>query len=109
MRGGTWTEDELAILRAHYIDHDYRWTGWELLLPDRTCEAISSKARDLGLTCLAPKDEDFVRKRSLEPVDKFVLRCLQEGMTVSEIDELNKWVPGKAKRILIDIWRFTNG
>lgn len=45
-----WTEGEIAVLMAHYVSKGPGWEGWARLLPNRTYDAIHTKASSLGIS-----------------------------------------------------------
>lgn len=101
-----WSRDEVAVLRAHYDDeHNYKWIGWESLLPTRSSRAIKAKAYSLDLVGAPVRDKPIRIETRMEPIDGFVLTCFRSGLTTSQIDKLKGWRPGKAKLILTEIWR----
>lgn len=100
-----WSRDEEQILRSHYDEHDYRWEGWEALLPGRSPRAIKAKAYSLHLVDVPVKDKTVPVETKMEPIDGFVLTCFRAGLTASQIDKFKGWRPGKAKLILTEIWR----
>lgn len=117
MNGGHWTKDEDEILKAHYREHGYKWDGWEALLPGRTDNAIYRHAAGMGLTengrVRVTKRNDglegrTVIKKTKDPYEGYVLSCLDQGMTPSEIDASMKWRPGKARLIMTERWERMN-
>ena len=49
MRARAWTPEEDAALLEHYADEGMVWPGWAAAVPGRTADAISKRARSLGL------------------------------------------------------------
>lgn len=97
-----WTKEEEAILRAHYREVGSTWDGWETLLPGRTTEAIRWKAGKLKLADSREENRDM---RCVDPVEHYILTCLRNGMTPSEVDKRSKWPPGRTKLILTEMWQ----
>ena len=119
----TWSDDEVAILRAHYPEHGARWVGWESLLPDRTDRAIQRKAGLLGITHAnserkKPKKrkkaprlnalthyETTVAAVTPDPYERPILGMMEAGMTPQQIDAKLHWPSGRTIQILTEMWQ----
>jgi hypothetical protein len=114
-----WSQDEDRILMAHYQEHGPSWDEWESLLPGRSAQAIRMRASRLCLTRdIAPKGEakrkrrghPDIRHRAIgvdmakDPKEGVVLRHMEQGMTMEEIDKRYHWVPGTTKRVVMARW-----
>lgn len=108
-----WTEAEDNALRVYYPRHGTDWDGWAEVLPGRTRKAIGGRAARIGVTVKRakpiPKPKRKVevhQQRSVGPsgYDKHVRRCMEQGMSPSQIDSMMGWWPGKAVRILTTMW-----
>ena len=105
-----WSKEEVLILSENYEGHGSGWSGWSELLPNRTKNAIQTKALKIGLTKSTThgksRSSDTYQppRRTADPYAKVILRMLEQGMTTSEIDSHMRWYPGRAKYILTQHW-----
>lgn len=105
----SWSDDELAILAAHYPEHGSNWIGWESLLPLRTSYSIQNKAVSLGLGCdRKPRKREERRSEmptSRDPTERTISDLMERGLTPDQIDAKMHWTPGKTTRVLREMWR----
>lgn len=96
----SWTQEEESILKAHYREKGPTWEGWESLLPGRTTDSIRWKAKKMRLT-----NGTNEKMRCVDPVESYILSCLKNGLTPSDVDKRSKWPPGRTKLILTEMWQ----
>lgn len=113
-----WSDDEFAILKAHWEGHGKDWIGWESLLPGRTPRAIQTKANRLGMVEPdgKPKKKQRQPKRKEprtptvippsvpDPYEHYVMACMEAGLTPRQIDQRMHWRAGTAALILTEKW-----
>lgn len=107
---GLWSAAEDEALRIYYQEHGPSWGGWSEVLPDRTVRALSSRAGKLGLTSVYHRSDKSAKKRQgvanrvPDPYERQVMRCMNDGMTPTEIDAAMKWNRGTARKIISEKW-----
>lgn len=105
-----WTEDEDRLVFLCYLSHGEKWDGWHDLLPDRTSEAIGSRARRLGLMRSGRKGTSddrhygFGSTKVPDPCEAKVIMLMKQGLTPSEIDKRMHWWPNTTARVLVEMW-----
>lgn len=116
-----WTDAEINALRVYYPTHGADWDGWAEVLNGRSRKAIQRKA---GLLDIFHEDmrKSPRRKRPTkihrepehrvydfeptpDPYEGMILRLLQEGKTLRQIDQKMHWHPDRAKQILTERWK----
>lgn len=119
-----WSEVEDNVVRQFYTRHGSKWAGWSEVLPNRTTRAISARAARLGVPS-PPRPEPKpkrVRKnpkvderhikfdytKEPDPNERYVLACMREGLTPTEIDKKRHWWSGTTIRILTERWAREN-
>lgn len=112
-KGVPWSVDELRILKALYPEHGFHWAGWESALPARTADAIRAKAYKLRIP--EPYPQSSAGRRMPEtgdaggwredPMERYILWRMSEGMTPSEIDEMKHWPSGRSVLIISERWK----
>ena len=101
-----WSEDETAIIKAHYDEHGASWDGWEMLLPGRSRSSITKKAHRLKMErAVNAKKRGPKARKAADSREAVVLRMMKQGLSPSQIDKKMRWVPGRTKMIVIDRWR----
>lgn len=109
-----WSEVEDNAVRQFYPRHGSKWAGWSEVLPNRTTRAISARAARLGVPRVRknPKvDERHIKSdytKEQDPNERYVLACMREGLTHTEIDKKRHWWPGTTIRILTERWAREN-
>lgn len=109
-RESVWTGAELEALRAHFPHHGPGWDGWAEALPGRTWQAIRLKAGRLGL-CRDGRRPRRVPEPACDPAptpdpcEGPVLAMMAAGATPRQIDARMHWVPGRARKILTEMWK----
>lgn len=105
-----WTDLQDDILFDCYPKFGPSWKGWAEVLPGRTKKAIGERARRLGLSYrFADKGDDrHYRPKALvmapDPYEPYVVKCMEEGMTPTQIDCMMRWLPGSARLIMSNKW-----
>lgn len=109
-----WSEVEDNAVRQFYPRHGSKWAGWSEVLPNRTTRAISARAARLGVPRVRknPKvDERHIKfdyTKEQDPNERYVLACMREGLTLTEIDKKRHWRSGTTIRILTERWAREN-
>lgn len=119
-KGVPWSVDELRILKALYPEHGFHWTGWESALPARTADAIRAKAYKLRIPEPYPKSRSGRRMPNAseydtgerdriswkeDPMERYILWRMSEGMTPSQIDGMKHWPSGRSVLIISERWK----
>ena len=120
MNGILWSDDEIAILRAHYEQRGPSWDGWESLLPDRSKHSIRSCAMRIGVNSPqmdcdgVPLREKRARERKQrrererlrppDPREQEVSALMHKGIEPSRIDKLQGWADGTARAVMTKKW-----
>ena len=112
----SWSVDEMRMIEVYYPSHGSEWEGWSEVLGNRSKKAIRRKASLMGVECDVERKRresqhgdtdkfryDFVQMA--DPYEGFVLRMLNDGKTLRQIDACMHWHPGKAKLILTERWK----
>lgn len=113
-----WSEAEDRAIREFYPKHGWSWIGWPEVIPSRTQKAIAARAQRLGIT--KPRKQATSGKRKgkggdarhygkairtePDPSERHILKLMEQGMTTTEIDAVEHWTRGTAKRVLIERW-----
>ncbi len=95
-----WSASEDAAIAEFYPRHGSRWGGWGEVLPGRTITSIAARASRTGVS----RRKERGRHRATSE-EELVSRCMDEGMTPSEIDGSMGWEPGTTSKTLGFIWR----
>lgn len=109
-----WSEVEDNAVRQFYPRHGSKWAGWSEVFPNRTTRAISARAARLGVPRVRknPKvDERHIKfdyTKEQDPNERYVLACMREGLTPTEIDKKRYWWSGTTIRILTERWAREN-
>lgn len=106
-----WSREDDDALRLHYPLYGPSWDGWEEVLPGRTTSAISSRAKLLGIVTNGRRGRRAQIAAAMpDPNEGYVMRCMEAGMTPTDIDRERKWPPNTTVRILTARWeRLGNG
>lgn len=117
-RDSVWTDAEVNALRVHFPLHGPRWDGWAEVLGRRSEASIKSKARQLCLTQPRERRErrlareqrmadlaEFDARPTPDPFEGLVLSMLAGGRTPRQVDAIMRWVPGRARQILVGRWQ----
>lgn len=106
-----WTEGEDRLVTMCYPSRGARWDGWHELLPERSSEAIATRARRLGVVRTRSRvgggdanHYGFEFVKVPDPCESKVTRMMREGLTPDEIDRRMHWWPSTTKRILAEMW-----
>lgn len=114
-----WSEAEDRALKEFYPRHGTDWVGWDEVLPERSERAIECRAYRFGL--MKPRKPSGPRKykprekangshygarvqRTPDPYEGYVMECMAEGLTPTEIDAVKRWPRGTARMILSEMW-----
>ena len=116
-----WSELEDNAVREFYARHGPKWVGWPEVLPNRTPRAISARATRLGVKGPPrpepkhPREvEPNIKRRSHratkapDPYEGYVMNCMCDGMTTSQIDQHMHWRTGTAALIITERWEREN-
>ena len=112
MAVSAWGAEEEAVLVANFDEHGGRWEGWNALLPGKSANSIASKARRLGLERHRPAHKPRARRvvvtpparATPDPMERPVMAMMARGMTPGQIDARMRWVPGRARQIVTEMW-----
>lgn len=103
-----WGEAQDNALKEFWPRHGSQWDGWDEVLPTRSTGEIAKRAAELGLVADGEKAPTIKRKAKTtlvpDPYEGYVLRCMHQGMTPTEIDRSKRWLPGTARLIMSNRW-----